>query len=69
VVIVFFHIGLWAIKLSFLAYFQWLGQNMSNQKIVWWTTLAITVATDLASFDSIEYHCPTGSILYVQSKQ
>lgn len=69
VVLVFFYTGLWSIKLSFLLFFRRLGQKVRNQKIVWWTVLAITVATYFAFLGTIEYHCLAGSFEYFASKQ
>ena len=69
IVIVFFYTGLWAIKLSFLIFFRRLGHNVRNQKPVWWTVLAITVATYFACLGTIEYHCLAGSFEYILGGQ
>ena len=69
VVIAFFYTGLWAINLSFLIFFRRLGHNVRNQKPVWWTVLAITVATYFACLGIIEYHCLAGSFEYVTGEQ
>ncbi len=66
-VIALFYSGLWAIKLSFMLFFRRLGQNVRNQKILWWTILVILVATWLACLGTIEYRCLLGSIEYIQS--
>ena len=66
-VIAFFYSGLWAIKLSFMLFFRRLGQNVRNQKILWWTILVMLVATWLACLGTIEYRCLLGSVEYIQS--
>ena len=63
--IIFFYTGLWAIKLSFLIFFKRLGHNVRNQKAVWWTVFAITVATYCATLGTIEYRCLAGSFTYI----
>ncbi len=66
-VIAFFYSGLWAIKLSFMLFFRRLGRNVRNQKIMWWTILAIVVATWLACLGTIQYGCLTGSFEHISS--
>ena len=65
VVISFFYTGLWAVKLSFLLFFKRLGQNVRNQKLLWWAVLAIIAATYFACLGTIEYHCLAGTFLYI----
>jgi hypothetical protein len=67
-VIVLFNTGLWAIKLSFLIFFKRLVQNVKNQKIVWWTVLAFTVATFFVCLGSIDYHCLVDSFQEISGK-
>ena len=66
-VIVFFHSGLWAVKLSFMLFFRRLAQNVSGQKVLWWTILVIVVASWLACLGTIHYRCLTGSFEYIES--
>ena len=66
-VIAFFYSGLWAIKLSFMLFFRRLGQNVTGQKVLWWTILVIVVASWLACLGTIHYRCLTGSFEYIES--
>ena len=67
-IIAFFYSGLWAIKLSFMLFFKRLGRNVRRQNVLWWTILAVVVASWLACIGTIQYRCLTGSFEYVQSK-
>ena len=57
VVIVFFYTGLWTIKFSFLVLFRRLGHNVKGQRIHWWVVTAITVASWIATFGTLQYSC------------
>ena len=60
VVLVFFFTSLWAIKLSFLMFFQRLGQNVTGQKKLWWCVFSLTVATYLVAIGVLQYSCLAG---------
>jgi len=53
--------GLWAIKLSFMVFFRRLGSRVRGQKAVWWTVLALTIASFLTVVAVIDYKCLLGS--------
>lgn len=61
-VIALFYSGLWAIKLSFMLFFRRLGQNVRNQDIIWWTILAIIVATWLCLLRHYPVSLPDGLV-------
>ena len=52
-----FYFGLWSIKLSCLALFGRLGQNVRSQKQIWWTTLVITITSFLATIAISGWQC------------
>lgn len=61
-VIIFFYSTLWAIKISFLIFFQRLGKNVRRQKLLWWPIFSFTMATYFACIGIIPYHCHMGSL-------
>ena len=67
-VIAFFYSGLWAIKFSFMLFFRRLGRNIRHRKVIWWTILAVIIASWLACLGTIQYRCLTGSSEYIESK-
>lgn len=67
-VIIFFYTGLWSIKLSFLIFFRRLGQNVRNQKIVWWSVLIITTASYFACLGDIDYKCLASPFSYIEGE-
>lgn len=52
---------LWTIKLSFLAFFHGLGQQLRFQRILWWSTLALTLATYPVCIGLLDYKCLAAS--------
>ena len=55
--LMFYYSGLWAIKISFLIFFRRLGQNVSGQKVIWWSIFAFTAATYLVCIGTTDYSC------------
>ena len=64
-IIVFFYSGLWSVKFAFLLFFRRLGQNVKNQKVIWWVVLVVTASTYFACLGTIEYHCLADSFEYI----
>lgn len=56
-VIIFFYSSLWMVKFSFLVLFRRLGSKVKGQTIHWWIVTAITVASWIATFGTLEYPC------------
>lgn len=54
--------GLWAIKLSFLLFFRRLGNRVRGQSLIWWTVLALTIASFFTVVAVIDYRCLLGSM-------
>lgn len=48
---------LWTIKLSFLAFFHGLGQQIRFQRILWWFIFALTIATYAVCVGLLNYKC------------
>lgn len=52
-----FHTVLWLIKLSFLAFFRRLGQQVRGQRLLWWCVLGVVLASWVACIGTIGYRC------------
>lgn len=48
---------LWTVKLSFLAFFRGLGQQIRFQRILWWCILVLTLVTYAISIGLLNYNC------------
>lgn len=48
---------LWTVKLSFLAFFRGLGQQLRFQRILWWGILALTLASYAVCVGLLNYKC------------
>lgn len=57
VVLILFYSSLWCIKLSFLVFFKRLGRNVRRQKTIWWSVLAVVVASYFSVIGTVQYHC------------
>ena len=59
-----FFTALWCIKISFLLFFQRLGNHIRSQRILWWCVLAYTMAAYCVSLGLVSYvKCLLGSSL------
>ncbi|KAG8533599.1 uncharacterized protein KY384_001339 [Bacidia gigantensis] len=63
--ILLFYSGLWAVKLSFLAFFRRMGSKVRNQKAVWNAVTGITVAAYIVCVAIYPYKCQTSNLTYV----
>ena len=74
-----FYVGLWLIKLSFLALFVKLDQKARSQRMLWWTALALTLSSLVVtiiisgwqcllsnSLTKLEGYCTTGFAHYAK---
>lgn len=57
-----FYTTLILVKLSFLFFFRRLGENVRNQKRIWWPVLALSLATYFISIGDIHYRCLVRSV-------
>lgn len=57
IVLISFYTSLYAVKLSFLLFFNRLGQNVHRQKYIWWPVLLFTLATYFVCIGDIQYKC------------
>jgi hypothetical protein len=51
------YVNLWTVKMSFLAFFFRLGENVRGYKRAWWAVLVFTIAAGIACLGSIPYPC------------
>lgn len=56
-ILILFYSSLWCVKLSFLIFFQRLGRNVQRQKLIWWSVLAVVIASYFAVVGTIQWHC------------
>lgn len=56
-ILVLFYSSLWCVKLSFLIFFRGLGRNVQRQKRIWWSVLAVVVASYFSVLGTIEWYC------------
>lgn len=56
-ILVLFYSSLWCVKLSFLIFFRGLGPNVQRQKRIWWSILALVVASYFLVLGTIQWHC------------
>ena len=61
VVVAFFYVVLWAVKISFLLFFKHLGKDMRSVRILWWGVFTFAAASFVACFADMEYRCITAS--------
>ncbi|KAI8634024.1 hypothetical protein F5Y19DRAFT_197042 [Xylariaceae sp. FL1651] len=57
IILVFFYTSLWSVKLSFLMFFNRLGENVAIHRYHWWPVFALTVATYVVCIGAIQYKC------------
>lgn len=50
-------VGIWAIKLNFLAFFRVFGRQIRSYMISWWISLILVVACGFAQLGIIPYRC------------
>ena len=65
VAVFFFYTSLWAVKLAFLSFFRRLSQNVSGQRILWWSVAIFTAASYFVCIGTIEYKCLANSMTYI----
>lgn len=61
-------IGLWCIKLAFLAFFRRLSHNVKGQKVLWWTVLFLTTAGFAVSMGVMYYPCIFTTLEHAESE-
>ena len=66
--IFFFYTSLFAVKLSFLFFFQRLGARVQGQRIWWWFVLIFNTAVWLTLIGSMGWPCLLKSLEYILSK-
>ncbi|KAJ6145437.1 hypothetical protein N7470_009332 [Penicillium chermesinum] len=59
---ILFYSGLWAVKLSFLAFFYRLCLQVKSMRIWWIFVLCFTISVYIISIGDIQYSCSFGSI-------
>ncbi|PHH84219.1 hypothetical protein CDD83_2301 [Cordyceps sp. RAO-2017] len=59
---------LWAIKLSFMAFFHALGRQIRFQRIIWWSILFLILATYIVCISILDYGCLTGTADIIMEK-
>ena len=52
---------LWAIKLSFMAFFRTLGRKIKTQQIIWWSVLIFVFISYIICVATLDYRCFTSS--------
>ncbi|KAI9894310.1 MAG: hypothetical protein M1814_003066 [Vezdaea aestivalis] len=54
---------IWTIKLSVLAFFKRLGNNIKSMEILWWFTMVFTILSYIGSLISYQFFCHSFGIL------
>lgn len=62
VVLILNTIGIWAIKLNFLSFFQGFGRQIKNYMVFWWTSFFLVIACGLGQIGILPYQCMFGSL-------
>ncbi|KAK8859676.1 glycoside hydrolase family 31 [Apiospora arundinis] len=57
--------GIWAIKLSFLAFFRRFGAKVRSYMITWWVACALVVVCGAVYFAIFPYGCEFGSFVHL----
>ncbi|KAK7995128.1 hypothetical protein PG990_013901 [Apiospora arundinis] len=57
--------GIWAIKLSFLAFFRRFGAKVRSYMITWWVACGLVVACGAVYFIIFPYSCEFGSFIHI----
>lgn len=65
IVVILSNVGIWTIKLNFMAFFYRLGHQIKIYRICWWVALAGVVGCGAAVLGVVPYHCLFGNIVYV----
>jgi len=62
VVLLFFYLTLWTIKINFLVFFYRLGHQIREYRIYWWCVTVFTIAAGATCVGTIQYNCLAVSI-------
>lgn len=66
--VMFYYIGLWLVKFSFLIFFRRLGANVRGQKIWWWCVFTFTLLTLGSAVGVMSWGCSLGPLEYIFSE-
>lgn len=61
--------SLWIVKLSFLIFFQRLGQKVRGQRIWWWCVTGFTVITWATCIGTMSFKCLLRSLHYIFGRE
>lgn len=67
-VLFLFYVGLWTVKMSFLAFFYRLGDQVTYYRASWWTVTIVTAAAGISCLGTIQYHCLADPLVEVSKK-